>query len=169
MSCSSKKTNKCGADILIFTCWLIYSVSYIGKVNYSANIGGIIDFFNVSKAEAGIPPTFFFFAYGVGQVVNGILCKRYNTKWVIFSSLFISAVINLLVALTVNFGFIKWLWMINGFCYLGSTLSSYGFGAVADNFGWMMIFWIILAISFVICLICFGYFCFKKRAHRINS
>lgn len=422
MSYSKTRTHKSDANALIFMCWLIYSVSYIGKVNYSANIGGIIDFFDVSKAEAGVPPTFFFFAYGIGQVVNGILCKRYNTKWVIFSSLFISAVINLLVALTVNFGFIKWLWMINGFalsmlwptlvrlisesmpkkdlgkssavmgttvasgtlviyglsalytlfgsfklalytaaiadftvsviwlllynravnkakrekanksselekqsearvrtedtidtkkllyitlgilcfcaiainlikdglttwlpvilkeeyslsgsisilltlllpivsifgnlfalkvhkkipdfvthcgvifaialgftgiiigslllkmmsfmivsvvfvnflvsslnsvvtsifpifmrervaaglwagilngfCYLGSTLSSYGFGAVADNFGWMMIFWIILAISFVICLICFGYFCFTKRAHRINS
>ena len=24
--------------------------------------------------------TFFFFAYGVGQVINGLLCKKYNIK-----------------------------------------------------------------------------------------
>ena len=102
------------AVLLIFLGWLTYMVSYFGKVNYSANITQIIDFYGVTKAQAGTAPTFFFFAYGVGQVVNGLLCKRYNIKWMIFASLMTSAAINLAVAVTTNFEIIKWLWMLNG-------------------------------------------------------
>ncbi len=106
---------KSDAWLIIFLSWLMYTTSYLGKVNYSANITQIIDFYGITKAEAGIVPSFFFFAYGIGQVVNGILCKKYNIKWMIFSSLMTSAVINLVIAVTTDFGIVKWLWMINGF------------------------------------------------------
>ena len=109
------KRERTGAEFLMFLCWLVYTMSYLGKVNYSANITKIIEFYNVTKAEAGMPPTFFFFAYGIGQVVNGFLCKKYNMKYVIFTSLFSSAAINLFLALNTNFAVIKWLWMLNGF------------------------------------------------------
>ena len=109
------KTKKSEATLLIFLCWLVYSVSYLGKVNYSANITHITEFYNVSKSEAGLVPTFFFFAYGIGQVVNGLLCKKYNARWTIFTGLALSSVINLIIAVTGNFAIIKWLWMINGF------------------------------------------------------
>ena len=114
-----KGTNKAkagdGAYLLIFLAWLLYTVSYLGKVNYSANITQIVDYYQISKAMAGTVPSFFFFAYGIGQVVNGLLCKKYNIKWMIFLSLFVSSVINLVVAITPNFEIIKWLWMLNGF------------------------------------------------------
>ncbi len=103
-----------GAYLLIFLSWLIYTVSYLGKVNYSANITQIMEFYQISKAEAGLVPSFFFFAYGIGQVLNGLLCKKYNVKWAIFLSLFTSAVINLVIAVTTDFQIIKWLWLLNG-------------------------------------------------------
>ncbi|MBQ9429009.1 MAG: MFS transporter, partial [Clostridia bacterium] len=99
---------------LIFLCWLVYAVSYLGKVNYSANITQIVDHFGVSKAEAGLVPTFFFFAYGAGQVVNGVFCKKYNIKWMVFCSLAASGLLNLAVARTGDFAPVKWLWMANG-------------------------------------------------------
>ena len=101
--------------ILIYLCWLVYSISYLGKVNYSANINSIIEFYNISKAEAGTPTTLLFFAYGIGQVVNGIFCKKYNIKWMIFTSIMASAAINLFVGITTNFFVIKLMWMLNGF------------------------------------------------------
>ena len=107
--------NKSQALFLIFLCWLVYTASYLGKVNYSANITQIIDFYGVTKAQAGIVPTFFFFAYGAGQVFNGIFCKKYNVKWMIFISLIVSAAINLIIAVGSNFSIMKWLWLINGF------------------------------------------------------
>ena len=111
----TKEYKKSGAGLLIFLGWLMYATSYLGKVNYSANIAQIIDFYGVTKAEAGLAPTFFFFAYGIGQVVNGFLCSRYNIKWTIFASLVLSGVINLTIAMTTTFGIVKWLWLVNGF------------------------------------------------------
>ena len=100
---------------LIFLVWLVYATSYLGKVNYSANITQIVTHFGVTKSEAGLVPTMFFFAYGAGQVVNGLLCKHYPIRWMIPGSLLVSATINLIVGLTPNFAIIKWLWMVNGF------------------------------------------------------
>lgn len=104
-----------GAGLLIFMGWLMYSTSYLGKVNFSANITQIMDYYNVTKAEAGVIPTFLFFSYGIGQVVNGLLCRRYNMRWMIFTGLLTSAVVNLIIAVSSNFAIIKWLWLINGF------------------------------------------------------
>jgi len=109
------KTGKSGAGLLIFLGWLMYTTCYLGKVNYSANITQVMDFYNVTKAEAGVVPTFLFFAYGIGQVVNGLLCKKYNMKWMIFAGLFISSIVNLIIAVSTNFAIIKWLWLVNGF------------------------------------------------------
>ena len=36
--------------------------------------------------------------------------------------------------------------LLNGCCYVGSTISSYGLGYVADEHGWGMVFWILLAV-----------------------
>ena len=106
---------KGGAGYLIFLVWLMYATSYLGKVNYSSNITQIIDFYHVTKAEAGLPPTLFFFAYGIGQVVNGLLCKKYPIKQTIFVSMVLSAMLNLAIAVSADFGIVKWVWMANGF------------------------------------------------------
>lgn len=111
----NKSKEKNGVGILIFLAWVVYTTSYLGKVNYSANITQIMDFYDISRAEAGIVPTFFFFAYGIGQVVNGMLCQKYNIKWTIYTSLSLSAVINFIIAVSTDFSCVKWLWMANGF------------------------------------------------------
>lgn len=107
-----KKTNM--SILLILLCWLIYACSYMGKVNYAANINQIMSFYNVDHSSAGLVSTFFFFAYGIGQVLNGLFCKKYNLKWIIFSSLALSGSINLIVGITHNFELIKILWLLNG-------------------------------------------------------
>ena len=84
IECSNKAKASDGAHLLIFLAWLLYTVSYLGKLNYSANITQIVDYYQISKADAGIVPSLFFFAYGIGQVVNGLLCKKYNIKWMNF-------------------------------------------------------------------------------------
>lgn len=99
---------------LIWLCWLAYTCSYIGKVNYAANINQVMDYYSVDHASAGLVSTFLFFSYGVGQFLNGFLCKKYNLKWMIFGSLVVSGGVNLAVALTPSFEIVKYLWLING-------------------------------------------------------
>lgn len=40
--------------------------------------------------------------------------------------------------------------ILNGFCYVGSTISSYGLGLVADSYGWNVVFWLLC----VLCVVC---------------
>ncbi len=109
-----EKKEKRAIMALIWLCWLAYSCSYIGKVNYTANINEIMASFGVSHAEAGLVGTFMFFSYGIGQFVNGILCKKYNVKYVVFGGLMLSGIINLAVAAAPYFEMIKYLWLLNG-------------------------------------------------------
>ena len=109
---SGAQTN---ATWLIALCWLVYCCSYIGKVNYSANINEVMAYYHVDHSEAGLVSTFFFFAYGVGQIVNGLLCGKYNVRWMIFIALCVSGVVNLTIALTKSFTLVKYLWLVNGF------------------------------------------------------
>ena len=37
--------------------------------------------------------------------------------------------------------------IINGFCYLGSTLSTYGLGLIADKFDWIAVFYVLLSVA----------------------
>ena len=99
---------------LILLCWLVYTCSYIGKLSYNANINPIGDAFGISYAEAGMVSTFFFFAYGGGQVFNGLMCKRYNVKYVILTCLTVSSILNLAVTTVSDFSVLKYLWLLNG-------------------------------------------------------
>ena len=57
------KTKKnSNSAMLIFMCWLVYSVSYLGKVNFNATKPLIIDYFGQTKDVVGMVGTFFFFA-----------------------------------------------------------------------------------------------------------
>lgn len=99
---------------LIALCWLAYTCSYIGKLSYNANISQFINAYQVSKADAGMISSFFFFAYGAGQIVNGFMCKKYNIRYVIFAALLVASLMNVLVVIVPDFSIIKFLWLING-------------------------------------------------------
>ena len=109
-----KKLQVKSGSALLFLCWLVYAFSYLGKVNYSANITRIEAYFNVSHAEAGMASTFFFFAYGATQIFNGIFCKKYNIRLVVFGSLLVCVLTNFLVGILTEFTLIKYLWLLNG-------------------------------------------------------
>lgn len=102
--------------ILIFLCWAVYTVAYIGRYSYTANGVPIMKYFSVNKDEFALATTFFFFAYGAGQILNGILCRKYPMKYIISGALLLSAVINGLVFFGLPFTFIKYIWLVNGIC-----------------------------------------------------
>ena len=100
--------------ILVALCWLVYTCSYIGKLGYNANITQIESVYGISHSTAGLVSTFFFFAYGIGQIINGFFCKRYNLRLIVFCSLLISGLMNFLVGCLDNFSLVKYFWLING-------------------------------------------------------
>ena len=77
------------AKRLIFLCWLAYTTAYLGRLNFSACLVDIIDTLGTTKQAAGLVTSCFFFAYGAGQLINGILSKRYRPRIVIAAALLV--------------------------------------------------------------------------------
>lgn len=103
--------------LLILMCFSVYFLAYLGRYSYSSNINCVMEYFSVNKESAGLVGTFFFISYGIGQVVNGLLCKKYNPRYAIGLAIIVSATVNLLMGITEPDGFsiLKIYWMINGF------------------------------------------------------
>lgn len=98
----------------ILLCWLSYTIAYLGRYSYTSNITSIMTYYSIGHAEAGLVSTCFFFAYGIGQFINAILCKYYNKRIAIAFSLLTSSIINLIFFFKVPFAFVKYLWFLNG-------------------------------------------------------
>lgn len=106
-------SHKC-AILLLFLGWLVYTAGNIGRMNYAASMVAIIEETNATKTAAGLVSSFFFFAYGAGQLINGILCHKYNSRLFIFGSLMLAAIANLCMPFCSSVSVMKWLWLLNG-------------------------------------------------------
>ncbi|MCR5149741.1 MAG: MFS transporter [Clostridiales bacterium] len=100
--------------IIMFICWLVYVAAYIGRLNYSATIVAIIADRGFSKAEAGLAYSFFAFAYGIGQFVNGMLSSKYNNRVMVFASLTVSSFLNMAMTMYTDASALKYIWLLNG-------------------------------------------------------
>lgn len=108
-SLSNKKSN-----FLIFLCWAAYTVAYVGRLNYNASMVEILSQMGTTKEAAGTVSSFFFFAYGEGQLINGLLSKKYNTKYSVTVALAASCIINLAMTFCQGIDSMKYLWFLNG-------------------------------------------------------
>lgn len=111
-----QKDSKRFEILLVIVCWLIYSFAQLGRYSYSSNVTLIMDLYDVSKSVASLPTTLYFFAYGLGQIVVGFLCAKFNRRIILTLSLLGSAVANIILFIGVDFELIKWIWVVNGFC-----------------------------------------------------
>ena len=102
------------SNLLIFICWAAYTAAYVGRLNYNASMVEILAQLNVTKEAAGIVSSFFFFAYGAGQLVNGLLSKKYNTKYSVAIALAGSCIVNVLMTIFTDITIMKYLWFFNG-------------------------------------------------------
>lgn len=99
---------------LIYTCFMMYTSVYLAKLNYNALLVEILGDLGGTRSAAGLVSSFFFFSYGIGQVVSGFLAKRFNEKYVVTGSLFGSALCNLSMSLAPNVSVMKYIWLLNG-------------------------------------------------------
>ena len=106
---SNKKSN-----FLIFLCWAAYTSAYVARLNYNASMVEILAQLGTTKEAAGTVSSFFFFAYGAGQLVNGLLSKKYNTKISVTIALVASCVINFSMTYCQGIEMMKYLWLLNG-------------------------------------------------------
>ena len=108
-SLSNKKSN-----FLIFLCWAAYTAAYVARLNYNASMVEILSQLGTTKEAAGTVSSFFFFAYGAGQLVNGLFSKKYNTKYSVAIALVASCIINFSMTFCNGIEVMKYLWFFNG-------------------------------------------------------
>ncbi len=99
---------------LIYIMALMYTSVYLAKLNYGALTVEIILDMGCSKSAAGMVGSFFFFSYGVGQVVNGFMAKRMNEKFFMTAALLGSACCNIAMCFAPSVGVMKYIWLVNG-------------------------------------------------------
>ncbi|MDE5896218.1 MAG: MFS transporter, partial [Clostridia bacterium] len=100
--------------LLLFLSWFTYTAGSVGRMDYSASMVAIIAETGASKDSAGMVASFFFFAYGAGQLVNGLLCHKYNTRYAIFAALILSCGMNFVIPFLNSVSVMKYLWLVNG-------------------------------------------------------
>ncbi|MBQ7642852.1 MAG: MFS transporter [Clostridia bacterium] len=99
----------------IFVCWLVYIIAQLGRYSVNANTTLLMDKYGIDHAEVSLPATMFFFSYGAGQIIVGLICGKYNKRIILSLALILSAVVNLLIFFGIDFRYVKYLWFLNGF------------------------------------------------------
>ncbi|MGN0974627.1 MAG: MFS transporter [Gemmiger sp.] len=82
---------------LFVLCWLAYASAYVGRYNYSAVMGCLLDEGALSLQAAGAVSTAYFGCYAVGQVLSGFLSGRLSPYRMIFAGLSLAGVCNLMM------------------------------------------------------------------------
>ena len=109
-----KAKNNRPQAVIIVLCWAAYTAAYIGRLNFNAYIEPIRDQIGATKTEMGLVSSFFFFAYGAGQLIHGILSRKYNTRYSILVALLGSAAVNVAMTLCPGVAVMKYVWLFNG-------------------------------------------------------
>lgn len=103
------------AGVLFGLCWMVYFTTYIGRLNYSSAMPAMIGEEILSASQAGFISMLYFFAYGIGQLLNGFLGDRVHPRKMIFTGLFVSGLVNLLMGSLSNFFLMSVCWCANGY------------------------------------------------------
>ena len=108
---ADEKTGK----VLFWLAWLVYFSSYLGRLNYSSAMSSILQENILTTAQAGAISMAYFFAYGIGQLCNGILGDLGRPEKMVFFGLFGAGLANLLMGNVRTFPVMIALWGINGY------------------------------------------------------
>ncbi len=95
--------------------WITYASYYLGRVNFSVALPGIMADFGWTRADVGAIGTALFWAYAIGQFINGQLADRLGARVLITVGLAVSALANLLFGFSQAMVVMIIIWAINGY------------------------------------------------------
>ena len=99
---------------LFLLCWFAYSMSYIGRLNFSACMAEIAAEGSLTKAYLGSIGTGFLACYGAGQLVNGLIGDRISPKYMVGIGLFGAGFANIIMGVNSAPGLMFFIWCANG-------------------------------------------------------
>jgi len=81
---------------IFISLWIAYASFYLCRVNISIAIPGILEEYNLTKTAMGAVLTALFFAYAVGQFINGQLGDKFGARKLLTFGAIVSAILNLI-------------------------------------------------------------------------
>ena len=100
--------------LFVAVCWMAYSFSYIGRLNFSASMAEMTNSGVLLKSEAGAVTTGFFICYGLGQFLSGWLGDKVPPRYLVFTGLTCSSLINFAISIGPPVAVMTVLWSANG-------------------------------------------------------
>ena len=95
--------------------WVTYASFYLGRVNFSVALPGLMADFGWTRADVGAIGSALFWAYAIGQFINGQLGDKLGARVMITVGLTISALMNLLFGFSQAMGAMIIIWAVNGY------------------------------------------------------
>ncbi|MGN1059033.1 MAG: MFS transporter [Clostridia bacterium] len=101
--------------LLFIMCWIAYAGSYIGRLNYSAALAGMVESGVFTKSQGGLIGTVFFFCYGGGQILAGYFGDRLSSFKMVGTGLLAAAFSNcMMYAASASYSAMLLFWGLNG-------------------------------------------------------
>ncbi len=101
--------------MLIWLASLVYFVSYLTRINYSAVLLEIVKTQNITKSAASMALTASSVTYGAGQLISGFLGDKIKPKYIILTGILTASTMNFLIFITSSVYAMTAIWAINGF------------------------------------------------------
>lgn len=110
-----KRLDKLSHGTMLFViCWVAYCASYIGRYNYSATMGVLLEDKVLSMSAAGAVSTAYFLLYGIGQLINGFVSSKLSPYTMISVGLFCAGAANVALGIAPA-SLMVVIWALNGF------------------------------------------------------
>ena len=100
--------------IFIFA-WIGYALFYFCRANFSIAIPGIISEFGYTKTELGAVGSALFFAYAIGQVINGQFGDLIGARRLVTIGIIVSSISNFIFGFLGGIVQMMIVWGINGY------------------------------------------------------
>lgn len=95
--------------------WIVYFISYIGRLNYAASMLEIGQSEGYTTMQLGAVVTALFIAYGIGQLVSGVIGDYCSPRILVGMGLIGCSLCNILMFLSHTYWQLIVIWAINGF------------------------------------------------------
>ncbi|MDU6853211.1 MAG: MFS transporter [Zhenhengia sp.] len=96
-------------------CWMSYASIYLGRLNLSIAAPIMEQEELINAVQMGALGSCFFFTYAFGQIINGYLGDRVNSKRMFSVGIIVAALCNILIGFGPSVPMIFLLWSINGY------------------------------------------------------
>jgi len=103
------------ATHIFLLCWLVYAFAYFSRMNISIILPELQNVFGWSKAQVGLIGSGFFWIYGAGHLVNGLIGDKVSGRWFVFAGTILIAGANILFGFAASLVAMIIIWSLNGY------------------------------------------------------